>query len=65
MSFDYEYKAEQLEEYVRNDMGEFTRINLSIILLALLNGSEHIEHIRDWIDEWASDVEKLKEGKAS
>jgi hypothetical protein len=55
MSFDYEYKAEQLEEYVRNDMGEFTRINLSIILLALLNGSDHIEHIRDWIDEYTKE----------
>lgn len=53
MSFDYEYKAEQLEEYVRTNMGDFTRINLSILLLSLVNGSDHVEHIREWIDEWA------------
>ena len=53
MSFDYEYKLGHLEEYVRTNMGDFTRINLSMLLISLLNGSDYIEHIRDWIDEWA------------
>jgi hypothetical protein len=55
MSFDYEYKAEQLEEYVRTNMGDFTRINLSILLLSLVNGSDHIEHIRDWMNEYTKE----------
>lgn len=55
MSFDYEYKAEQLEEYVRTNMGDFTRINLSMLLLSLVNGSDHIEHIRDWMDEYTKE----------
>ena len=55
MSFDYEYKAEQLEEYVRTNMGDFTRINLSILLLSLVNGSDQIEHIRDWMNEYTKE----------
>lgn len=55
MSFDYEYKLEQVEKYVRNDMGDFTRQNVMIILLALVNGSDHVEHIRDWIDNYAKE----------
>jgi len=55
MSFDYEYKAEQLEEYVRTNMGEFTRINLSILLLSLVNGSDHIEYIREWMNEYTKE----------
>jgi len=60
MSFYYDHTLEQLEEYVRNNMGEFTRKNLSILLLSLVNGSDHIEHIRHWMDEWAP-IEKTKE----
>ena len=55
MSFDYEYKLEQVEKYVRNDMGDFTRQNVTIILLALVNGSDHVEHIRDWINDYAKE----------
>jgi hypothetical protein len=55
MSFNYEYKLEQLEEYVRTNMGDFTRINLTNLLLSLINGDDHVEHIRDWINEYTQE----------
>ena len=55
MSFNYEYKLEQLEEYVRTNMGDFTRINLTNLLLSLINGDDHVEHIRDWINEYTKE----------
>ena len=60
MSFNYEYKLEQLEEYCRCNMpAGFTRSNLTNLLLSLLNGEDHLEHIRDWMNEYT------KEEKAS
>ena len=55
MSFNYEFKLEQLEEYVRTNMGDFTRINLTNLLLSLINGDDHVEHIRDWINEYTKE----------
>jgi len=55
MSFNYEFKLEQLEEYVRTNMGDFTRINLTNLLLSLINGDDHVEHIRDWINEYTQE----------
>jgi hypothetical protein len=57
MSFNYEYKPEQLEEYLQNNItSSSTTINsfAFVMLLSLVNGTDHVEHIRDWINDYAT-----------
>ena len=56
MSFDYDYEMSDIEKYVNITLdGKSFPQKVKTLLLALVNGSEHIEHIREWIDNSTED----------
>lgn len=58
MSFDYNYASNQLEEYIVNNcLDGQDRETLFNLLLSLLNGEDHLEHMRDWMNEYTQKEE--------
>ena len=56
MSFDYDYKMSDIEKYVNITLdGKSFPQKVKAVLQSLVNGSEHVEHIREWIDNFAED----------
>jgi len=56
MSFDYDYSEKQLEQFINNNVvGVSFPQKAKALLLSLVNGSDHVEHIRDWINDYAKE----------
>ena len=59
MSFDYDYKLSEVEQYVNNtQVGKSFPQKVKLLLLCLVNGTEHVENIRNWIDNFSENNKK-------
>lgn len=56
MSFNYNFTEAQLEQYINNTVhGKSFPQKAKLLLLSLINGEDHLEHVRDWMEEYTQE----------